>query len=82
MYLWMTRFFKLCDRCSLYNYADDNTMSVSHSDTDELKRQLQKCSEMAIQWLESNQMQVNPYKNSAYDHVFRVEARADRADHL
>ena len=55
-------FFKLCDRCSLYNYADDNTISISHSDTDELKRQLQDCSEMAIQWFESNQMQVNPSK--------------------
>ena len=55
-------FVKLCDRCSLYNYADDNTISISHSDTDELKRQLQDCSEMAIQWFESNQMQVNPSK--------------------
>ena len=55
-------FFKLCDRCSLYNYADDNTISISHSDADELKRQLQDCSEMAIQWFESNQMQVNPSK--------------------
>ena len=53
-------FFKLCDRCSLYNYADGNTISISHSDTDELKRQLQVCTETAIQWLESNQMQVNP----------------------
>ena len=55
-------FFKLCDRCSLYNCADDNTISISHSDTDEPKRQLQDCSEMAIQWFESNQMQVNPSK--------------------
>ena len=55
-------FFKLCDRCSLYNYADDNTISISHSDTDELKRQLQDCSEMTIQWFESNQMQVNSTK--------------------
>ena len=55
-------FFKLYDRCSLYNYADDNTISISHSDTNELMRQLQDWNEMAIQWFESNQMQINPSK--------------------
>ena len=55
-------FFKLYDRCSLYNYADDNTISISHSDANELMRQLQDCTKMAIQWFESNQMQVNPSK--------------------
>ena len=54
--------FKLYDRCSLYNYADDNTISISDSDTNELMRLLQDCTEMAIQWFESNQMQVNPSK--------------------
>ena len=62
MYLWMICFFKLYDRCSLYNYADDNTISISHFDTNELMRQLQYCTEMAIQWFESNQMQVNTSK--------------------
>ena len=33
-------FFKLCDCCSIYNYADDNTISTSHSDTNKLMRQL------------------------------------------
>ena len=55
-------FFKLYDRCSLDNYADDNTISISHSDTNELMRQLQDWPEMAMQWFESNQMQVNPSK--------------------
>ena len=74
-------FFKLCDRCSLYNYADDNTISISHSDIDELKAITR------LQWNGDTVVRIEPnagkpIKISAYDHVFWVEARADRADHL
>ena len=71
-------FFKMCYHFSLYNNADDNTIRISHSDTAEMKQQLQDCSKMAKQSFESDQMQVNRSK-------FRfmvMKAWADRADHL
>ena len=49
----------------LYNYADDNTLSYSHSDLLENNSVLTSKSEHVIEWFGSNQMQANPGKFQA-----------------
>ena len=50
------------DTCSLYNYADDNTLSCSHSDLSVLKTQLEDGMNIALKWFYKNQMKANPSK--------------------
>jgi hypothetical protein len=53
---------KLQRLCSIYNYVDDNTLSVSHSDINIVKRNLEQVCDVAIQWFLNNHMKVNPEK--------------------
>ena len=46
----------------LYNYADDNTLSYAHSNSDTLIHTLQQHCTSTIQWFNINQMKVNPSK--------------------
>jgi hypothetical protein len=50
---------------SLYNYADDNTLSNSGYDLDKIINTLDKDSLNLIDWLTSNQMKANPDKFQA-----------------
>ena len=52
-------------KCSLFNYADDNTIGIAHSDLHELKDQLVNCTNMAIKWFDSNHMKSNASKFQA-----------------
>ena len=47
---------------SMYNYADDNSVSVSHRELNSLTRQLQTEAEVTIQWFSDNAMEANPAK--------------------
>ncbi len=47
---------------SLYNYADDNTISYSHSDVNNMLNVLETDCKVAIEWFTSNYMQANPDK--------------------
>jgi hypothetical protein len=49
----------------LYNYADDNTLSYTHTDCNILKSVLEKDSETLITWFEENCMKANPEKFQA-----------------
>ena len=48
--------------CCIYNYADDNTLSFSHSDTEVILNNLEKACDAAVKWFEYNRMRVNPEK--------------------
>lgn len=54
--------FYFIDVCTLYNYADDNTLSYSHTDVNCLLGVLQNDCRVAIEWFTSNYMQANPDK--------------------
>ena len=47
---------------SLYNYADDNTVSYVHTDPLVLKNVLTNDSLTLVKWFSDNQMQANPDK--------------------
>ena len=49
----------------LYNFADDNTISAFNSNLTELIKNLEKDSEIAINWFKSNEMLVNAEKFQA-----------------
>ena len=55
----------LNDKCTVYNYADDNSLSYSHADPQVLKRSLEDASNLAITWFNVNKMRVNPAKFQA-----------------
>jgi succinate dehydrogenase flavin-adding protein (antitoxin of CptAB toxin-antitoxin module) len=47
---------------SLYNYADDNTLSFGSPDFDQLISTLESDSNHLIEWFKINKMQANPDK--------------------
>ena len=51
--------------CDVYNYADDNTLSFSHTNPEVVKMQLEEASLQAIKWFDSNYMKANPSKFQA-----------------
>ena len=52
--------FHFLDKSSLYNYADDNTLSYAHSNSDTLIHTLQQDCTSTLQWFNINQMKANP----------------------
>ena len=57
--------FNLKDVCDVYNYADDNTLSFSHSDTSLIKYTLENASIKALKWFKDNYMKANSSKFQA-----------------
>ena len=49
----------------IYNYADDDTLSVTHSNQTVLATMLQGKAEEAIDWFSNNAMAANPDKFQA-----------------
>ena len=54
--------YNIKDQGLIYNYADDNTIGIRHSDPDILRNQLVRCTETAIQWFNANFMRTNTSK--------------------
>ena len=54
--------FMFLEKCLLYNYADDNSMSKSSHNLREVLDCLQHDGDIAIQWFSDNGMQANPGK--------------------
>jgi len=50
------------DFCDVYNYADDNSLSVKHRDVNVMINTLSDCSINAVSWFTENNMQANPEK--------------------
>ena len=57
--------FHFVSDSSLYNYADDNTLSYFSNNVDSLVDVLQRDSKSLIKWFHSNKMQANPEKFQA-----------------
>ena len=57
--------FYIVEKCSLYNYADDNTLAYIHKKIGILHQVLVKESLSLIQWFENNLMKANPDKFQA-----------------
>ena len=55
----------LSNTCTVYNYADDNTLSFSHADPVVIKAKLEEASSIAIKWFHDNYMKANPSKFQA-----------------
>ena len=63
--VFINDFFYVIDGCNIYNYADDNTLSVTHSNPTVLATILQGKAEEAIDWFSNNAMAANPDKFQA-----------------
>ena len=63
--IFINDIFYFISDSSLYNYADDNTLSNSGYDLDKIINTLDKDSLNLIDWLTSNQMKANPDKFQA-----------------
>ena len=60
--IFLNDLFYFVKQGSLCNYADDNSVSVSHREWNSLTRQLQTEAEVTIQWFADNAMGANPAK--------------------
>ena len=63
--IFMNDIFHSKKKASIYNYADDNTVSYSHKNLDILKEVLVDESAICIDWFRDNKMQANPDKFQA-----------------
>jgi hypothetical protein len=52
----------LGDKCNVYNYADDNSISVTDPNINVMKRNLSSACCIALDWFQNNHMQANPDK--------------------
>ena len=60
--IFINDIFYFVTKTTLYNYADDNTVSYSHKDIEILKETLiSECLKL-LKWFVDNQMQANPEK--------------------
>ena len=60
--IFINSMFFFIEHCTLYNYADDNSMSVSSENIQRVLNLLQNDYKKAVQWFTSNGMQANPKK--------------------
>ena len=60
--IFLNDIFYFVTKGNIYNYADDNSISVSHKELALLSRQLQTEAEVTFQWFLDNAMEANPTK--------------------
>ncbi len=60
--IFINDLFFFIKECTLYNYADDNTLSASNVNKATMLKSVCNDSKRAIQWFENNGMKVNPDK--------------------
>jgi hypothetical protein len=60
--LFINDLFEFIKKCKLYNYADDNTISVSGKTVSEIKETLCEETAVATDWFKNNEMCANPEK--------------------
>ena len=63
--IFINDIFLIPNKSSLHNYADDNTLSYSHTDPDILIHNLQHDCTAILRWFKDNNMQANPDKFQA-----------------
>ena len=60
--IFINDLFFFIEKCHLYNYADDNSLSFSSPCLPDVLHNLKKDSEIAMQWFADNGMKANPNK--------------------
>ena len=60
--IFMNDLFYFVKQGNLFNYADDNSVSVNHEELNVVSRLLQAEAEVTVQWFSENVMQANPAK--------------------
>ena len=60
-------------KCTVYNYADDNTLSFSHTEPMHVKLVLEESANAAISWFNQNSMKGNPSKSQGI--IFKPNQR-------
>ena len=63
--IFINDIFLFIKKSTLYNYADDNTISYNHQNFETLKNVLEQESKILIDWFHINCMQANPEKFQA-----------------
>ena len=63
--IFLNDIFLFVNKCDLYNYADDNTLSKSDKSLDTVISALEYDSKSLISWFSLNKMQANPEKFQA-----------------
>lgn len=63
--IFLNDLFFFVKHCSLYNYADDNTLSKSDKSIETVIKCLEEDSKSLINWFSDNKMQANPDKFQA-----------------
>ena len=54
--------FYFIEKCPLYNYAEDNSLSISTPTADEVLSNLKHDCEISLRWYKQNGMEANPNK--------------------
>ena len=60
--IFLNDLFYFVKEGNVYNYADDNSISVSHKELSNLSRQLRTEAEVTVEWFFDNAMEANPTK--------------------
>ena len=60
--IFLNDIFYFVSKCDLYNYADDNCISVSHKDISVLSTQLENETQVMAKWFAENSMKANADK--------------------
>ena len=60
--IFVNDIFHFVKKSDLVNYADDNTLTFTHSDINVLKKTLEDESNILIKWFKENKMRANPDK--------------------
>lgn len=63
--IFVNYIFLFVNKCDLYNYADDNTLSKSDNTLETVIESLEEDSRSLMSWFAFNKMQANPDKFQA-----------------
>ena len=74
--------FLFMKQATLHNYADDNTLAYFSESMPDLVKTLEKETEVALSWLENNEMIANPEKFHAILPPFLWRFCADQSEHF
>ena len=58
-------FYSITNECTIYNYADDNSISYHNKNVDQVKVTLELALDEALKWFTLNKLQANPSKFQA-----------------